>query len=351
MVFLDYVTECLNIFERIKNSTHIVIVANKSSLINSEYTINETMDYLLKLCNTYGITNSFYTDEKEFINFLQSNNKRTLNKKVFVYNRMSDGQWGERRVLIPTLCKHYNIPYFGHNSYVMGLLCNKSHYSSILSEHNIPVPKSWTYDHKYAWISDKPKYGQKIIIKPIYENNSSSMNQESVFVFNKLNKILIHELSIKYDQPIIVQKFIEGYELSIPIFIFKNKPIIPLVLGSKLNGNLKFGDNIINESFNINRRYTNMDDKYYDFKDINEALVQNIIEDSKTIIKVLNIESISRFDLRTDESFDYYFNDLGSIPGFLPKSSFEFVFNKFGYTYEDFLKCSIVSDYIKYYPI
>jgi D-alanine-D-alanine ligase-like ATP-grasp enzyme len=347
MTFSKYVDECLYIFDKIKNDTHIIIVANN----DNNYVINETMDNLLKLCNKYGISSSFYTDEKEFITLLQSHDYKNLNKKVFVYNRMSDGQWGERRVLIPSLCKHYNIPYFGHNSYVMGLLCNKIHYTCILNQNNISVPESWTYNYQNGWISGKPKYGQKIIIKPAYENNSSSIKKESVFIFNELNTHLIHELSIHYNQPIIVQKFIQGYELSIPVFTFKNEVIIPFVLGSKLNGDLKFGEYIISESLNIDRRYSNMDEKYFDFSEINDELTQNIIKDSKKIVKALHIDSISRFDLRVDESFEYYFNDLGSIPGFLPKSSFAFVFNKFGHTYDDFLKCSIVSDYIKFYPI
>jgi D-alanine-D-alanine ligase len=264
---------------------------------------------------------------------------------------MANGQWGERRVLIPSLCKHYNIPYFGHNSYVMGILCNKSHYTSILKEFNISVPTSWVYDNKYGWTSQEPQYGQKVIIKPIYENNSTSITQESIIIYNQDNKSIIHELSLKFNQPILAQKFISGYEISVPVFSYKNQTIIPQVIGSKLNGNKKYGNNIVSESYNYTRRYEDINDKYFDFNDINEYTSKNIINDCVKISKVIGIESISRFDLRVDESFQYYFNDLGSIPGFLPKSSFEYVFIKHNFNYNDFLICSIVSDYIKYYSI
>lgn len=348
MQFIDYVNECKGIFNKIKEDIHIIIVANKD---NESYIINETMDYLLKLCINNDISTDFFLDEKSFITYLQNYNLKKDRKKNFVFNRMHKGAWGERRVLIPSLCKHYNLPYFGHDSYVMGLLCNKSHYSSILNECNIPVPKSWTYDSKYGWLSNEPIIGQKVIIKPIYENNSASITRNSIMIYSELNRKLIHDLSIEYKQPILVQKFISGYELSVPIFSFRNETIIPEVVASKFNSCLKYGDNIINESFNYSRRYIDLKEKFYNFEEVNNYITKNITRDCKKIAKVFAISSLSRFDLRVDDSFSYFFNDLGSIPGFLPNSSFEYVFVKNGFNYNDFLKCTIVSDYIKYYPI
>lgn len=348
MDFSEYIQACLSTFEKIKHNLYLVIVANKESSNSSSYTINETMDYLLKLCIENDVTTDFYTNEDDFIKFIQEKSTK-IKKNIFVYNRMSDGIWGARRVFIPTICTHYQIPYFGHNSYVMGILCNKSHYTGVLKEFNVPTPKSWTYDSQYGWFAEEPSFGKKVIVKPIYENNSTSISKKSILIYNTSSQKLIHEISLKFQQPIIVQEFIAGYELSIPIFHYKNQAIIPRVIASKWNGQLKYDEHIISENLNVSRRYFDIKDKYYDFNSINPDIVKNIITDCKKIVKIVGIKSISRFDLRVDTSFNYYFNDLGSIPGFLPKSTFEYIFKEHGYTYKDFLKCSLVADYIKYY--
>lgn len=341
--FIHFINEQKEKLLRIKDDIHLIIVANKSVTNSNSYIINQTMDAILAICEKYNIEYEYFTDENTFI---QKMSKATHlgGKQLFVYNRSINGPIKARRMLIPAFCDYNFLKHLGNDSYRMGLLCNKFHYYSLLKSLNIPVADFWCYQHSVGWINAQPPYGCKVIAKLVNENNALSLSESSVFVYSPDFDTLIDELSQEYDQPVILQKFIHGYEVSVPVFVAGHTIYVPEVIGSIIDGDKRYGDRFINESTLKGRIQTDCKEKYYLFSAINPSVSENIKLDSQKIVKALGINSFSRFDLRIDDSFAYYFNDLGSIPGILPGSSYAYLFDLYNFTYEDFIITTIVMD-------
>jgi len=335
--FHAFVKRMKTLFNNVKGKIKLIIVTN-CELTKKDYLINQSMDAIVNLCNKYNIEFDFYLNENEFIESFFTTNQFSENqsKLTFIYNRSTGGPWAARRILIPAFCKYNSLEFLGNNAYLMGLLCNKFHYTSILKNIGVPVPETWCYDSNHGWLSEKPIEGIKVIIKLAYENNATSLNSNSVFIFTNSKIEAICHLSQKYGQPVIVQKFVEGYELTVPILI-SDKVYTPTVVGSSINGSKRFGKEIINSDLISNRIHDDRNSKYYDFASVNPTIVNAIKKDCSKIVKALGLKGFSRFDLRVDDSFGYYFNDLGSIPGILPESSFTYTYELHGYSYEDFL--------------
>ncbi len=343
--FLKFVMSAKNNFEKIKNKIKIVIIANEEDT-EEDFLINQSMDSLVQLSNNHGITFDFFMSENDFMeHYLNGKLIANSSKHIFIYNRSIAGPWGARRILIPAFCKFNGINFMGNNAYLMGLLCNKPHYLSILKDNNIPIAETWTYDFRFGWLNTPPSIGMKVIIKLGYESDSAELSDNSVFIYSGNNEN-IHHLSEKHSQPVVLQKFIEGYEVTIPIFNSQNKTYAPMVLGELQNGNKRLGELIMGYEQKKNSLRLNKHQKYYNFSDVNQHIIPSIKKDCKRIVNILGITNFSRFDLRIDDSFEYYFNDLGSIPGILPECSFAYVYEKHGFTFEDFLISTIYSDII-----
>lgn len=340
--FISFVNQMKERFLRVKDDIHLVIMANRNNR-NTSYTINRSMEAILQICEKYDIEYEYYTDENTFIKEMLDN-PYTGNKRILVYNRSINGPLKARRMLIPAFCSYNNIPYLGNDSYRMGLLCNKFHYYSIMKSLGIPVAEYWCYQHNYGWISSRPPYGSKVIAKLVNENNASSLTNESVFIYSPALDTIIDELSLKYQQAVVIQKFIIGYEVTVPVFIKGQSIYVPEVIGSQIDGNKRFGNEFINETLLKERIVTNYTEKYFRFSTINTYVSENIKKDVKRIVRALGITSFTRFDLRIDDSFSYYFNDLGSMPGILPDSSYSYLFNINGLSYEDFIITTIILD-------
>lgn len=343
LLFKEFVENCINKFNEVYKTISIIIMANRPLENADEYTINRTMDAVIAFCYKYNIDCIFFTKENELIEYLLK--ERNSKKHYFIYNRSINGPISARRMLIPAFCDFNNHKYLGNSSYLMGLLCNKAHYYSLLSNFGIPIAESYTYHYSYSWLTTAPPEGIKVIIKLNNENNAMSINKESVFLYSPEKEEFICELSKKNNQSVVVQKFIHGYEVTVPVFINNESVHIPEVVGSKINEAKRFGGNYINEELLQKRVLSPYSDKYYDFAILNESVCSAIKNDCRKIVKILGLKSFSRFDLRIDDSFSHFFNDLGSIPGILPNSSFSYVFQENGFSYEDFIIVTIVMDY------
>lgn len=341
--FISYIKKRLDYFHSNKKDFHIIIVGTNDPLAKGEIKITKTIDCLLGICKKYNLVYQYYQQENEFIEAFLSG--KIDSSKAVVYNRTTMGPPNSKRSLIPAFCGLNDIKCLGNDAYRMGLLCNKFHYSSILRNIGISVPDFWCYCSQYGWITTPPPEGIKVIAKLINENNKVSLTNASVDVFSENFNFLVESLSHKYNQPVIVQKFIAGYEITIPVFMdLESEVIVPQILGIYTAQQHRAGDQIMCEADLSYLRNTDCREKYYDFSNINSQVCENIRKDATLIAKALGIKGFSRFDVRIDDSYQPFFIDLGSMPGILPTCSFDYIFAEYGFTYEDFLITTMSMD-------
>lgn len=177
------------------------------------------------------------------------------------------------------------------------------------------------------------------------ENNKISLRHESVFSYNDDFDNAIHSLSAQYNQGVILQKFIVGYEATVPAIIDRENIYIPHVLGLFYEGELRHGHKFMTEKYFTDIRYQGKDKKYFNFNIVNTDIQRLIKEYSHKIIKALGIKGFTRIDMRIDDSWDIYFNDVGSMPSISPGGAFQTIYEMNGMSHEDFLITTICMNY------
>lgn len=340
-LFLDFVDEKRKQFDRIKHQLKIILVSSSNSETgNSSNGIKDTENSILHLCKKFHIKYEYFPDENSFLKFVLMD-KNFTNEKTIIYNQSFKGPLFSRRMLIPAFCGFNMIDYIGNDAYRMGLLCNKFHYYSILKNIGIPIADFWYYDANHGWIIGKPAQGLKVIMKLSNENNKISLNEESVFEYSDFFEDAIHSLSVKYKQGVILQKFIVGYEITIPAIIEGENIYTPNILGSLFEKEYRHGEKFFTQNYFENIRTKKYDDKYYDFDIINPNIKELIFNYSKIIINSLGVRGFTRIDARVDDSWGIFFNDVGCMPSITPGGAFECIFKLNGLCHEDFLITSI----------
>ncbi len=338
MAFIEFVKRNKKRFDEIKSGLKILLVMSSNNSTGNNST-RITENALLHLCKKHRLDHEFFSNENDFIKY-SLNNITSKYKYTLVYNQSFSGPLFSRRILIPAFCGYNNVDFIGNDAYRMGLLCDKFHYYSILKNLGIPVADFWYYRYDSGWITEKPIQGLKVIMKLSNENNKLSIKDESVFPYSDDFEDSIHNLSVKYCQGVIVQKFIVGYEVTIPAIIDHDTIYTPHVLGLFYDDKLRPGHNFITQEYFTNTQKGSKN-KYFDFSIVNSEVQYRIKSYSHRIINALGIKGLTRIDLRIDDSWDIYFNDVGSMPSIAANGAFQTIYEMNGMSYEDFLISTI----------
>ena len=135
-----------------------------------------------------------------------------------------------------------------------------------------------------------------VIIKPSSCGSSIGINIANNY--KELNKHI--KTAFKYDNKVIIEKFIKAKELECAILENKNKLTVSSV-----------GEIISKNNF-------------YD----NKEIINKIQELSQKIFKILSLKDLSRIDFLYDyENNKIYFNEVNTIPGFTDISMYPKLFN------------------------
>jgi len=112
---------------------------------------------------------------------------------------------------IPALLDLFRIPYTGSSSLTLGLCQDKGKVKDILTSQGILTPRYKIFDRGANRV--KGSYFP-IIVKPLHEDGSLGISKDSVVFDNgALNKQIQYVFEI-YEQPALVEEFIDGRELN-----------------------------------------------------------------------------------------------------------------------------------------
>ncbi len=250
-------------------------------------------------------------------------------QNIVVYNLARNGNKEGKKALIPSFCDLLNIPYTGSNAFAISLCRNKYIYSKVLETNNIPTPKCWLYLGRGIWASDKPSVGEKVIAKPVFESSSIGLDKSNIFQYIAGTDYYIEELFAKNNNnPLIIQRFISGYECEVPFFRYKEPQILEPI-GIAIN-NTKLLDNIIlTEELSDSDTYT-----FYPLQDLlPKEKIEKISEYCYNAAKILGIENYGRIDFRIDKNFNVFITDIAASPFTTKHSSIAYIFEKYNIPY------------------
>lgn len=331
------------------NDYSIILVANVrerttdfrdycgTSVISEFLTLTQYELIIDTLRNT-GFEVSSYFDENEFIKDCISNEYfRNIGKQVIVINTAQKGTAVGRKSLIPAFCDLNGLWHSNSNAYIVSLTRNKYHCDSILKANGFPVTKEYWYFPETGWfLGQCPTHGEKVIAKLNGETSSIGMSDENIFFYNNTKDDFIHNLATVYSQPVIVQSFIDGYEVEVPIIIDGNESEIVLPVGISVDGNICLKETILNYETRKNLKFG-----FYNYESFNRSISSKLEKCSKDVVKLLGIEGFGRVDFRIDMNGNYYITDIAANPHLTKGMSFNFAFEQNGMGYQDMLETLI----------
>jgi len=233
---------------------------------------------------------------------------------VFPITHGVDGEDGKLQGMLDL----FKIKYVGCNWESSCICMDKQRTKEILHFHNIPQVPFQIYEKSKKLNIDYP-----VIIKPA--NGGSSLGIKIANNKREL-KEAIKEAN-KYDNKIIIEKFINAKELECAIL--KDKKLIISEIGEIKSAN---------DFYDFEAKYKNKDSKTIIPAKINNKIKRQIKKYAEEIVKILEIKNFARIDFFYDlDNKKIYLNEINTIPGFTEISMYpKLIMNK-GFSYKEII--------------
>ena len=222
---------------------------------------------------------------------------------VFILLHGRGGEDGE----IQKFFEENDIVFTGSNSQSSRITMNKIKTKEIWKKNNIKTPEYFIYEENFQ--IDNLSSFEKWVIKPNLEGSSNGIsfynNIKGEEDFQK--KI---NLAKKYDDSVLIERFIDGKEITVPII---NKICLrPIHIIPE------------NEFYDFDAKYISNKTKYLEYAIESERLdtLNNLVINAYELV---GAENWGRIDI-IDDGIDYFLIELNSVPGMtetslVPKSS------------------------------
>ncbi|MBN1682764.1 ATP-grasp domain-containing protein [Candidatus Bathyarchaeota archaeon] len=275
-------------------------------------------------------------------------------KPTIVLNR-AEGISGESREShIPAFCEMLQIPYVGAGIMTTAICLDKPTTKKILEYHQIKTAPFTVLFDKDEKIDQNLKY--PLILKPSHEGSSIGINEDNVVDNEKELRQKISQMLQEYNQPILVEEFIDGREFSVGFYGNFEKDNQPIILPIFEVDFTKFDPKLKNVLGQRAKTIYDTSKNYICPANIPESLKREIEENTLKIIKILNCKDWGRVDYRYNKQGRLYFLEINPLPGIdfdVEKDDFSFypyMWIKGGYTFDQMVKY-IVSAGLKRYKI
>ncbi|MGG5341904.1 ATP-grasp domain-containing protein [Enterococcus sp. AZ192] len=312
----------------VAGETNKIDYENTQDSIITEYFTKVEYNNLFNAIKHNGFSIRTFFNEEEFIRFILDNDIKSSDKNI-VFNLARNGRGLNKKSLIPSFCQFRELVFTGSSAYATCLGRHKFHYSQILENLGIPIAKTWIFSSKGWLLNRKPPIGLKVIVKPMFESASRGVRTNGIFIFKNTDTQLkyITDLCNEFSQDVIIQQFIDGEEIEVPVVVADS----PIALGAAkitLDESVSSIHGIIDYEIAFNESYD------FAILDNNES-TQQIMKTSEKIVSCLGFSSYSRVDFRRDLAGNLYVIDISTHPYIIGHSSFAFIFQNLGYTYNE----------------
>lgn len=311
--------EIITHFKKHQEEIALLLVVNlKSSSIitdncfdyETEYFSDEELNDFICVLNQLNIYHDISYGESDFVSKINSDYfSKIPHKYKIVYNTTGSKRIRARSALIPSICELHDMLYASSDILTASILENKIHSFALLHYHGFSVPRFWIYHNLHGWInSAQPAKDILLIAKPAYECASIGITQKSVSIFDEVFQEHIIETSTILKQPIIVQEFIRGWEVEVPVFDI-GTPAALSVVGIQIDG-----EELLNDKFLPYESIYSDNYSFYDYERVNPNLSSEIKQIACDSYKALDLSGTVRVDFRISENNIPYITDYNNSP-------------------------------------
>ena len=239
---------------------------------------------------------------------------------VFPITHGTNGEDGKLQGMLDL----FNIKYIGCKTSSSAICMDKDFSKMIFSYLGIPQVPSITITNKKFKIHDIiKKLGLPLIVKPA--NGGSSIGINKANNKKELKKAIIE--AFKYDEKIIIEKFIKARELECGIL--EDKDFYISEIGEILPAN---------EFYDYNAKYENKNSCTTIPAKLTKEVKDKIIKYVKIAFDGINGKGFARIDFFYDEdNGQLYLNEINTLPGFTEISMYPKLFAYSGIEYKDLI--------------
>lgn len=289
-----------------------------------------TSDTLTEL--GFAVTEKPLTDN--FYNEITSLNLTDFN---FVFN-LAETAWHKAEILyfIPALLNLYKIPYSGNPVEAAFTTASKVLARNIMKANGIPVAEGYAPSEWKQLIR-----GEKYILKPVWEDGSIGITEESVFVFDGHRPEI---LDGKDDEHWFIEGFIDGREFNVSVFSGPDGPEVLPPAEMVFHNYTDDIPKIVSYKAKWVEDTFQYDNSRRDFPDdINEKLCSEIREVVLKCWHTFGLRGYARVDMRIDKDHGIHVLEVNANPCISPDSGFITACRKKGYTDKEVFS-RIISD-------
>lgn len=309
--------------------------------IISEFMTSVELDYLVGGFENAGFYCETVIDEQEFIKWAERKRAGFPKPHLLVYNLAQNGTGAARLSLVPGLCRLYGLRLIDSDTYGVAIARHKFHYTMILRQIGLPAARSWWFTNA-GWFPSEPPSGMRLIAKPTFESASIGIDEDSVFEMDSKIHKLLSARAASYRQPLIVQEFIKGFEVEVPVFDAGGPQTVSAV-GIEVGGRRNLGDQFLTYGEVACDRYA-----FYDFADENAPAAQEAMRIAREAFQALGLKGVGRVDFRVKPDGTPLIIEMACKPHLTRHSSFTFALRQMGKTQTDLIKFMIGSAVERY---
>lgn len=230
---------------------------------------------------------------------------------------------------IPGVLELLDIPYTGADILGLSLDTNKFLIKKLLQQNGVPVPHYQLFNTPTARLDPTLRF--PLISKLNAIHGAVEITEDAISENEKHLRQRLRFLISTYRQPVLVEEFIVGREITAMLLEGKNKKIyMAEKVFTKTEGKYIFTT--------FNDQWIAPPDSTFHYKKYSDPILREYV---KKAFDVTNMYDYGKFDIRTDLSGRYYFIDTNCNPAFGPKEfdvALSIILDKYGVSFTEILK-------------
>ncbi len=255
------------------------------------------------------------------------------------------GKYGEDGT-VQGILEYMKIPYTGSGVQASSLAMNKIATKQILTHWGVPTPDFQVLDlrgktsaEKKSLIENfKSKIEAPLVIKPAQEGSAvgvTIVNKEKLSPVELQSEITAGlTVAAQYDRVIIIEKYIPGREVTIPIWLDRALPIIEI----RPKGDF----------YDYKRKYTAGETEYVVPAPLSEKLKKDCEHFALETFKAVGCRQYARVDMRITPDDKPFILEINTLPGCTETSLFPKSAAKEGISFEKIIETLVESATLDY---
>ncbi len=298
----------------------------------SEVGVLEEREDIARALNVLGYKASIFNvdeDIRRLVNFLKDE------QPDIIFNLCeSVGNVAVHEMHVAGIYELMGIPYTGSDAFTLGIALNKVLVKEILYCNGLPTPRFQLFKSPVRITLDE-SMSYPLIVKPSREDASIGIEPGSVVAnINELRKRIRHIVE-EYDQPALVEEYIDGRELNVAI-MGNRKPITFPISEIDMSTLPKHYPRIIT----YNAKWMKGTEEYEHTKGVCPALLPPALETqikemALHAYKVLGCRDYARVDFRLSKDYQPYILEVNPNPDISDDAGFARSATAQGYKFDE----------------